>query len=417
MRFSICGLFMCFALLLPGVSFGAYGNNIELGVQWLSNHQNSDGSWGDSELDRFIPTVEAVQALRAAGRRNAAYYRGITWLENHAADNCDFLARQALALNSHGDDASTAVTLLESYQNTGSAGHAAWGVSPAYLQSPLDTAVVLHTLSALGTGTDLGEAIAYLKANQLTGADKGWVVGLGSTSDALTTAMVVKALAPLQSQDPSLSVTVANAVATLGANVNSGSPVYLQALAARAAKLANASATAGPLFTNLATTQSADGSWSSGRAYDTALALWALAAADNRDTGAGQTPVGVSDPGLRAAINASLGRNAMDSIDRTELEGLTELLASGMGISDLTGLEWAVNLTHADLRNNHITSTAQLDNLTQLVNLQLDGNPVIIAQTTDEDIPTLPEWGVIIMASLLAGIAVKQQQQMGSRSS
>jgi hypothetical protein len=263
----------------------------------------------------------------------------------------------------------------------------------------------------------LGEAIAYLKANQLTGADKGWVVGLGSTSDALTTAMVVKALAPLQSQDPSLSVTVANAVATLGANVNSGSPVYLQALAARAAKLANASATAGPLFTNLATTQSADGSWSSGRAYDTALALWALAAADNRDTGAGQTPVGVSDPGLRAAINASLGRNAMDSIDRTELEGLTELLASGMGISDLTGLEWAVNLTHADLRNNHITSTAQLDNLTQLVNLQLDGNPVIIAQTTDEDIPTLPEWGVIIMASLLAGIAVKQQQQMGSRSS
>jgi hypothetical protein len=269
---------------------------------------------------------------------------------------------------------------------------------------------VLHTLSALGTGTDLGAVIAYLKASQLTGADKGWVVGLESTSDAFTTAMVVKALAPLQSQDPSLSVPVANAVATLGANVNSGSPVYLQALAAHAAKLANATATAGPLFTNLATTQGADGSWSSGRAYDTALALRAFAAADGIDNDSNQTAVAIPSAGLRTAINASLGRNALDSIDRAELARLTDLNAANMGISDLTGLEWAINLRSADLRNNKINSTTPLDNLAQLTNLQLDGNPVVVAQATDEDIPTLPEWGMIIMACLLMGLGIRRQR-------
>lgn len=410
MRFSIFSLVIfVVALLLPSFGFASYGSNRERAVQWLVARQNTDGSWGANETDKFLNTVETVQALRAAGNRNSSYFKGITWLENHAADNSDFLARGALALGTHGDDLSAEVARLESYQDTSIPGHSAWGVSPAYLQSPLDTAVVLSTLTNLGTIADLGAARNYLKNSQLTGADKGWTVGLESASNAFATAMVVKALVPLQSQDPSLSTIIANGVATLGAKVNSGSPYYLQAFTAYTALLANAATTAQPLLNNLTTAQGVDGSWS-GRIYDTALALRAFAAADGTDNGSSQTSVAIPDAGLRTAINASLGRNALDSIDRAELARLTDLNAANMGISNLTGLEWAKNLRSADLRNNKINSTIPLNNLALLTVLQLDGNPVVAAEATDSDIPTLPEWGMIIMACLLIGIGIRHQR-------
>ena len=81
-----------------------------------------------------------------------------------------------------------------------------------------------------------------------------------------------------------------------------------------------------------------------------------------------------------------------------------------MNISDLTGLEWALNLQTADLRNNNITSTTPIDGLTQLASVLLDGNPVTVANNADEDIPTLPEWGLILMAALLLISAARRQQ-------
>lgn len=414
MRSATCGLIIFIVLLMPGAGFGAYGSNIGLAVQWLTARQNTDGSWGSGENDKFINTVETVQALRAAGRRNKAYFHGIAWLENHAADNSDFMGRRALTLGSHGDDLSAVVGQLESYQDITLAGRSAWGVSPAYLQSPLDTAIVLTALAALGTAADTGAAIEYLKSSQLSGADQGWPVGLETTSDPFTTAMVIKTLIPLQAQDPALSVNIADGIATLAGVVNSGSPIHLQSLTAHAAILANDTATAQPLLENLASLQGVDGSWS-GRIYDTALALRSFAAADGTDSGEAQTLVFIPDGALRTAINASLGRSAMDNIDCAELAGLTDLDAANMGISDLTGLEWAINLISADLRNNNITTTAPLDNLALLIDLQLDGNPVMVAAYEDNEIPTLPEWGMIIMACLLIGLGLRQQQRIGIR--
>ena len=53
-------------------------------VARLAGAQNADGSWGGYDETRFVVTAEAVTALRAFGLRDAAYYRGVTWLENHA---------------------------------------------------------------------------------------------------------------------------------------------------------------------------------------------------------------------------------------------------------------------------------------------------------------------------------------------
>lgn len=409
MRTGFCCILVLITLFEPHAGYGAYEGNIAQSVQWLTGQQNADGSWGNDATGKFINTVEVVQALRAAGHRNSSYFRGITWLENHSADNSDFLARRALALGAHGDDLSAAISRLESYQDVTIPGREAWGISSAYIRSPLDTALVLNTLGAFNSDADIESAITYLKSSQLAGAETGWPVGLETASDAFSTAMIIKAIAPLQTQDPSLSVNVANGVAALGRKVNSASPLYLQALTAHAALVANNTDIAQPLLTNIQTAQGSDGSWSAS-IYQTALALRAFAAADGTDSGASLTQVLIPDAALRAAINAALGRNAMDQIDRAELARLTTLTAADTGIADLTGLEWAVNLASADLRNNEITSTTALSHLTHLTDLQLEGNPVYIAQT-DTDVPTLPEWGMLLMACLLIGVGVRQQQR------
>nr|WP_319490313.1 IPTL-CTERM sorting domain-containing protein [uncultured Desulfobacter sp.] len=405
MRSVVYFLVVFFTLLSSGVAFGAYGSNIGKAVQWLSTNQNLDGSWGTSETVKFIHTVEATQALRSAGYRNDSYFQGIAWLENHATGNSDFLSRKALTLGSHGDDQSVEVSQLESYQVTDIPGRQAWGADPAYIYSPLDTALVLSAINTLGSNADITAAISYLKGCQLTGTEQGWPVGLETTSDPFSTAMVIKALGPLQSQDSSLSTNIANALTTLSSKVSSSSPVYLQAISAHAALLVNDLTTAQSWLDSLSTTQDVNGSWST-EIYETALALQALAAADGIDSEERQAAVVIPDAALRSAINASLGRNAMDEIDRAELSRLTNLDASNMGISDLTGLEWAVNLLTADLRNNNITSTAPLEGLAQLTDPQLEGNPVYVVASA---VPAVSEWGMIIMSFLLIGLGVRQR--------
>ena len=395
-------------LLHPVLSFAAYETNNGNASTWLSGQQNADGSWGASPTEKFLYTVEAVQALRAVGQRNAAYFRGITWLENHAADNADYSARRVLALAAHGDDVTDEVLSLTNVQNVGVAGRDAWGLSATYLQSPLDTALVLNSLAALGTSANVQAAINYLKATQLGSTDQGWPLARESVSDPYTTAMVLRTLAPLTAVDPTLATPIANGLGTLRTTIDATSPVYLQALAAQAAWLAGDTMTAQTWLTFLASSQAGDGSWST-RIYDTALAMRALATADGTDSATKQFSILIPDKNLRTAINTALGRNAMDSLDRSEMLRLTSLTAAGLNINNLTGLESALNLQSADLRNNNIISTTPIDRLPRLATILLDGNPSVLASDVNEDVPTLPEWGLIIMAVLLLSSAVRQQ--------
>lgn len=104
----------------------------------------------------------------------------------------------------------------------------------------------------------------------------------------------------------------------------------------------------------------------------------------------------VKDQALRAAINRALNKNAMDEINRDEMEQLTVLDASGLGISDLTGLEAAVNLVNLDLRNNQITDTSPLAGLTGTA-IRLAGNPAV-AGTLAWSEQTGPIWSSPAMA-------------------
>ena len=88
------------------------------------------------------------------------------------------------------------------------------------------------------------------------------------------------------------------------------------------------------------------------------------------------TPVTIPDANLRSAIAAVLGKARGATITKGEMQTLTHLRAFDAGISDLTGLEFATNLTFLSLRFNNISDVSALRGLTNLDFLSLDGNQI-----------------------------------------
>ncbi len=88
-----------------------------------------------------------------------------------------------------------------------------------------------------------------------------------------------------------------------------------------------------------------------------------------------QTVVNFPDPGLEGAIREAIGKPTGDIYD-TDLVGLTYLCAGWGQISDLSGIEYCINLTGLYLSNNEITDIGPLANLTDLFELDLDGNQI-----------------------------------------
>ncbi len=86
-----------------------------------------------------------------------------------------------------------------------------------------------------------------------------------------------------------------------------------------------------------------------------------------------QTPI--PDSALEVAIRNSLGKPTGD-ITAADMESLTNLSASFSGISDLTGLEAAVNLTSLDLPGTQISDIGTLSGLTNLTSLNLSVNQI-----------------------------------------
>ena len=85
-------------------------------------------------------------------------------------------------------------------------------------------------------------------------------------------------------------------------------------------------------------------------------------------------PVFFADPNLKAAVEAKLGITGPDA---TQMLLLTSLDANHLGISDLTGIQTATNLTILRLSNNHLGNIDLLAGLTKMKYLYMDGNPSI----------------------------------------
>ena len=99
------------------------------------------------------------------------------------------------------------------------------------------------------------------------------------------------------------------------------------------------------------------------------------------------TPVSIPDANLRAVLEDSLGKASGETITRGDMANLIRLIARNANISDLTGLEFAFNLTRLDLgtefvsgggdvNSNHISDLSPLSGLNNLTSLDLERNSI-----------------------------------------
>lgn len=83
--------------------------------------------------------------------------------------------------------------------------------------------------------------------------------------------------------------------------------------------------------------------------------------------------VTVPDSNLDAVVRTRLGIPQPIPLTDTDMLLLTSINAPNLGITDLSGLEYAVNLTYVNLQDNQLTSIAPLANAVALTNLNLYG--------------------------------------------
>jgi hypothetical protein len=84
-------------------------------------------------------------------------------------------------------------------------------------------------------------------------------------------------------------------------------------------------------------------------------------------------PVYFADANLKAAVEAALGKTDPTP---TDMLTLTSLSATACGISDLTGIEYATNVTSLSFLHNQITNLSPLSTLTKLSSLDLNENQI-----------------------------------------
>ena len=89
-----------------------------------------------------------------------------------------------------------------------------------------------------------------------------------------------------------------------------------------------------------------------------------------------EIPSLIPDANLRAAVRMALGIEGSACITIEAMQDLTTLNATHLGITDLTGLEYATNLKRLHLRDNLISDIAPLAHLTNLRVLSVGGNQI-----------------------------------------
>ena len=82
------------------------------------------------------------------------------------------------------------------------------------------------------------------------------------------------------------------------------------------------------------------------------------------------------DKNLETAIRDALGKPVGEGITAAELASLTEFSPRGRGITNLSGLEYCINLTRLRLYENEITDVSPLSSLTNLKGLGLSENQI-----------------------------------------
>ena len=281
-------LLMLMVYLLWASTCLAQSGSISAGSTWLSNNQNSDGSWGIQSDLSFVITTDAVNALLKSAGVGSNSTSGVTWIASQTVTSTDELSRSISSLVSAGVNSTTLVTSLIGNQNSDSG----WGYELGSTSDPLDTALALQALSAISysNATLLGQSLSYLTNNQNT--DGGWGFTPGDASNTYVTSIVLRTLSAYNSvfinqnsinQAAAFLLAHQNTDGGFASSTGSGqgsSNVYETSLSLMSLIESGQGSTQTILngINYLTSSQHSDGSWNDDP-YSTAMALQALAEA------------------------------------------------------------------------------------------------------------------------------------------
>ncbi|MBC1337407.1 LapB repeat-containing protein [Listeria innocua] len=99
-----------------------------------------------------------------------------------------------------------------------------------------------------------------------------------------------------------------------------------------------------------------------------------VSAEENIGIRAAQDIVNIPDPVLKSYLNSQLGQPSTSDITEAQMDTITNVTISNSSLTDLTGLDYAHNLTLLHLSNTGVTDYALVANIPSLTNLSIDGN-------------------------------------------
>lgn len=436
------------------------------GLAWLISHQSGDGSWKSTGGLAIQPTAAALDALTNAGiKLGHPYMAAAAYLENTDSASVDALSRQIMTLDRAGLNVVPLVTKLNQWQN----GKSAWGAYSGYGSSLPDTPLALsalfqtHTLTSLNLPTTFATTVCSgLLAAQRSDNSFSYLVNgtggpAGQTSGTLLPtvyAAIALNLVTTNTGWASLSCPTSYVLATVTNNAltwviskqsatdggfgDYGQSTVLETAIAYLALQKLQPVTYATQMGNaqgyLIAQQSADGSWG-GDPLATALAMQTLpilapgTLADSNKSGipdAVEVALGLnptspnhSAPGNGQGVSGVTAAKLVASGTQYQSFNLT-LSASG-GTVPYT---WSVASGYLPdgLSLNGVTgqitgtpSTAGTFNFSYTAIDALNSSSTVAAQidivTDNNDVPTLPQWGLIVMAAVLMGSTVVSNRQ------
>lgn len=136
----------------------AWGQSIPAGLAFLSQSQNSGGTWADPQDTAFRDTTVVLDTFAALGQKSAAgYLQGVASLENSIAPTNDYVSRQLVSLFGAEVDVSTQAGQLLDSQGTDIVNAVlptfpgrGWGIGGGFATDTLDTALALRALETVG---------------------------------------------------------------------------------------------------------------------------------------------------------------------------------------------------------------------------------------------------------------------------
>ena len=344
-----------------------------------TEQQIADGGWGNSEALRYVTTASVVEALSASNNYSTSYYAGVAWLENHAATNVDFISRKIKTLAKRGNNLDYELAYLDDarYQTSDKG----IGLNSIYTASPLDSALALQAVIKAEDGSNQTLLTQYLISSQL--GDGGWSLGDPDISNYWVTAEALLALGALETTISTEATSISNALTLLNTLPTSEDNALLARAALAVYKQSGLSSEVDNWVTTLLARQSVGGDW--GDSYTTALVVHALAAVTGSANVDDALRVSVTNQTLRALINQQLGKNAFDSLTRGELARISALDLRGFDISELTGLEFAINLVWLNVDSD--TDLSAIAGLTAVT---------VVVESSDTDLDGMDnEWEIL----------------------